>query len=892
MSTTSTRLASEEEFVDVQTWEDGAAPAGAAAPGAASTPERARGRDGQAKRWDVSGAETLEAAVRQRAVVDRALAQLFETTDSLTAARRLFSRYDRNPQNGRLTAGELRPLLKALGKGQWQYTKGDARRVLNALTCGEESLSLASFLREVQLALLEALRQKFLAQSFSSQEEGQDWTRLWQRLTKPAGSASATRGGTGRAGDCLSLKQFLSAARKAGFGAHRGINLRHKTRATPICGMASSLSDAELKSLFTLLTETVQGSAEGGSLTFAGFRSFLEFGVLRREPAAAVADSRAGSPAAHSPRWAHTTPEIHSSAEDVFQRLLQQNVGTLRAALVPAGSFDPQKPLPRLSERQFARRLADLGLELSADELGVLKAEFGTHNSVVGDTRTICVTDFLTRLAAYRRQHHAQLAHQRNVWRQFAEDSDLGSPVHMRTLEPRSPAPSPQGPTSSWMEAREEKDDLEEEMDEQQQQQQRPTSYLESRRRFDHDSLVDSMGGIDSSSSSSEEEGGALPVAPVRPRYAQAGTRQPTSPQRPLRAPPSHTGALGARRPQKQEPEPEEQHKADASRATEQLLVATPPPASAPEAAGSAASEPSSASSSAAREWRQKQAAATQEARAREELAREELAAMKAERDEALAGLEDARSALAAMGKRMADRTAAAAVAAQNKSAAELASATEAADQAAETSAALAQVTKKSAKTERRLKAALKGVRQELAEAKAALEDSRAEAAFLRSSADVALGPGAGMPDSGAIASAGRRPPQAASTAVFDDVTETESVSAIGSLEADHVKQARRPGVRHNRHGLARSPSRDQRPVDTSFAVKEEAWKQQLREYEPTDAQPARGRDAALALVGSARLALELDRSARPPQPAAGSDTETDDDLTDSDLAIDGGRAA
>ena len=264
---------------------------------------------------------------------------------------------------------------------------------------------------------------------------------------------------------------------------------------------------------------------------------------------------------------------------------------------------------------------------------------------------------------------------------------------------------------------------------------------------------------------------------------------------------------------------------------------------------------------------------------------------MKAERDEALAGLEDARSALAAMGKRMADRTAAAAVAAQNKSAAELASATEAADQAAETSAALAQVSKKSAKTERRLKAALKGVRQELAEAKAALEDSRAEAAFLRSSADVALGPGAGMPESGAIASAGRRPPQAASTAVFDDVTETESGSAIGSLEAD-VKQARRPGARHNRHGLARSPSRDQRPLDSSFSVKEEAWKQQLREYEPTDAQPARGRDAALALVGSARLALELDRSARPPQPAAGSDTETDDDLTDSDLAIDGGRAA
>jgi hypothetical protein len=264
---------------------------------------------------------------------------------------------------------------------------------------------------------------------------------------------------------------------------------------------------------------------------------------------------------------------------------------------------------------------------------------------------------------------------------------------------------------------------------------------------------------------------------------------------------------------------------------------------------------------------------------------------MKAERDEALAGLEDARSALAAMGKRMADRTAAAAVAAQNKSAAELASATEAADQAAETSAALAQVSKKSAKTERRLKAALKGVKQELAEAKAALEDSRAEAAFLRSSAGVALGPGAGMPESGAIASAGRRP-QAASTAVFDDMTETESGSAIGSLEADHVKQARRPGVRHNRHGLARSPSRDQRPVDSSFSVKEEAWKQQLREYEPTDAQPARGRDAALALVGSARLALELDRSARPPQPAAGSDTETDDDLTDSDLAIDGGRAA
>jgi len=308
--------------------------------------------------------------------------------------------------------------------------------------------------------------------------------------------------------------------------------------------------------------------------------------------------------------------------------------------------------------------------------------------------------------------------------------------------------------------------------------------------------------------------------------------------------------------------------------------VATPP-----QAAESVASEPSSASSS-AREWRQQQAAAAQEAR-------EELAAMKAERDEALAGLEDARSALAAMGKRMADRTAAAAVAAQNKSAAELASATEAADQAAETSAALAQVSKKSAKTERRLKAALKGVRQELAEAKAALEDSRAEAAFLRSSADVALGPGAGMPDSGAIASAGRRPPQAASTAVFDDVTETESGSAIGSLEAaDHVKQARRPGARHNRHGLARSPSRDQRPVDTSFSVKEEAWKKQLREYEPTDAQPARGRDAALALVGSARLALELDRSARPPQPAAGSDTETDDDLTDSDLAIDGGRAA
>ena len=154
----------------------------------------------------------------------------------------------------------------------------------------------------------------------------------------------------------------------------------------------------------------------------------------------------------------------------------------------------------------------------------------------------------------------------------------------------------------------------------------------------------------------------------------------------------------------------------------------------------------------------------------------------------------------------------------------------------------------------------------------------------------MALGPGAGMPESGAIASAGRRP-QAASTAVFDDVTETESGSAIGSLEAD-VKQARRPGARHNRHGLARSPSRDQRPVDTSFSVKEEAWKKQLREYEPTDAQPARGRDAALALVGSARLALELDRSARPPQPAAGSDTETDDDLTDSDLAIDGGRAA
>jgi hypothetical protein len=373
--------------------------------------------------------------VRRRATVDRALGQLFELTDSLSSARMLFSRYDREPRNGELDVRALRAMLQHLGHGQWEYSKADARNVLAVLAPGRDSLSFGAFQREVKLGLLEALRRRWLAQSFSAQQEGQDWTRLWVLFTKHR--AGADRSGNGPA-ERLTFAQFEAAARKAGFGAHRGQNLKRTARSS-VCGMAANLSDAELKSMFALLVEVVQGTQTQRSLTddgaatptrrgltFEGFLQFMERGCLADTSQASPQSSggvgaggECPSPAARAARWAHTPRELHPHADRVFDKLLKLKSASLRGAILPPDCLaDPAKTVPRLSPKEFARRIGVVGVELSEEECQLLVAEFSTHNLVGGNEHTINVADFLARCTAYRRQHHSHQTHQRNVLRQ------------------------------------------------------------------------------------------------------------------------------------------------------------------------------------------------------------------------------------------------------------------------------------------------------------------------------------------------------------------------------------------------------------------------------------------------------------------------------------------
>ena len=377
-------------------------------------------------------------AVRQRTIVDRALAQLFDVADSLTSARLLFSRYDRDPKNGELDIRSLRAMLQHLGKGQWEYTKSDARNVLAALAPGKQALPFAAFQREVQLCLLEALRRRWLAQSFSAHQHGQDWSRLWVLFTKHRSGSnrtSSTRHGTALV-ERLTFQQFESAARKAGFGAHRGKSLKH-TAGSNVCGMAANLSDSELKMLFTLLVNVVQGTpvqkslADDGAaspatagLTFEGFLLFMERGCLSSNQEASPRSVRGEggeclSPAAKAARWAHTPRELHPHADRVFEKLLKLKSASLRGALLPpVVHADPAKTVPRLKSAEFARRLAVVGVQLTDEELMLLVAEFGTHNLVGSTDDTINVLDFLTRCSAYRRHYHSHETHQRNVLRQ------------------------------------------------------------------------------------------------------------------------------------------------------------------------------------------------------------------------------------------------------------------------------------------------------------------------------------------------------------------------------------------------------------------------------------------------------------------------------------------
>ena len=371
---------------------------------------------------------SAEEQVRQRTIVDRALQQLFEEADSLTSARRLFSRYDRN-QTGGLGAEGVRAMLQHLGKGQWEYSKADARRVLAALAPGGDVLTLAAFQREVKLGLLEALRRRWLAQSFSAQEEGQDWTRLWVLFTKHRSGDDCADAADGGQAERLTIQQFGAAARKAGFGAHRGQNMRHTTGSS-VCGIAANLSDAELKSLFSLLCEAVQGAPVQRSLTddgaatparrgltFEGFLSFLERGVLHQSQPSDVsassgyADSYADSaqleggalmsPAGRAGRWAHTPRELHPHADAVFEKLLRLKGASVRGALQPPGNFDPTAPMPRLSRKHFARRLAVLGVALREEELSLRKSIILNTEFIILNTESIILnTEFIISNAA------------------------------------------------------------------------------------------------------------------------------------------------------------------------------------------------------------------------------------------------------------------------------------------------------------------------------------------------------------------------------------------------------------------------------------------------------------------------------------------------------------
>ena len=419
---------SESEFQDAQAWDEEASPE--AVPMLSVATGVTEGSEVVVDAAD---------AVRQRTVVDRALAQLFDMVDSLTSARLLFSRYDRDPKNGELDVRSLRAMLQHLGKGQWEYSAADARNVLGALAPGRTALPFAVFQREVQRCLLEALRRRWLAQSFSAHQQGQDWTRLWVLFTKHRSGANRTSSARSGAGpvERLTFAQFESAARKAGFGAHRGQNLKH-TAPSSVCGMAANLTDSELKSLFALLVELVQGRATRSSLaddgagtpatsglTFEAFLLFMERGCLsanQETPLPRPVSGQGGecaSPAARAARWAHMRRELHPHADRVFEKLLKLQSASLRGALLPPDvDADPAKTVPQLTSEQFARRLATAGVELTEDELRLLVAEFGTHNLVGSAEGSINVVDFISRCSTYRRHHHSHETHQRNVLRQ------------------------------------------------------------------------------------------------------------------------------------------------------------------------------------------------------------------------------------------------------------------------------------------------------------------------------------------------------------------------------------------------------------------------------------------------------------------------------------------